>query len=146
MSTIGVNSFTRRVVRQRVEAMMLARIVISRGSLGTLDTTRGTVGGLTDGNTVYRGKARVRTVGNAGTISVGGGEIAIRRTIISIPIDSPIPHRDDLVQVLTDDEADRNLDTRIFRVMSVEGGSLFGDARRMEAVGWYESRYWGKQS
>lgn len=135
----------RAMVRRRVEAQMRAQINVLRGNLGTLNPTTGLVGGLASAITVYSGNARIRTVAGASVIQVGGGEIDQRTTLISIPITSAMPQRDDLVQVVNDDLADPDLDTRIFRVMEVEGGSLFGDARRMSCTGWYESRYWNKQ-
>lgn len=137
------SGLSRAAVRRRVEQAMTYRIAILRGALGELDVETGLVGGITDVNLVYRGPARIRTVRGGGTISVGGGEVAQRDTIISIPIDSPnVPVRDDLVQVVTDGGADAYLDTRIFRILSVDGGSLYGDARRMECSGWYQSRQW----
>lgn len=142
---ITATPFARSLVRRRVEAQMLSTITVLRGNLGTLNPTTGMVGGLTGATTVYAGKARIRTVSGAGVINVGGGEIDQRSTVISIPISSPVPHRDDLVLIGEDDEADPDLDTRIFRVMEVDGGSYFGDARRLSCTGWLSSRYWGEQ-
>lgn len=140
------NPFVRQQVRNFTEGNMRASIEILRGSLGTLDPVTGLVGGLSGSERVYRGKARIRTVNGTGTASIGGGEINTRSTTISIPITVNAQiHADDLVRVLQDDESDVTLDTRIFRVMDVDGGGFFGDARRMSCVGWYESRYWGTQ-
>lgn len=143
MSYVLPSTMARAAVRRRIEGAMSYRILISRGTLGQLDETTGLVGGITDANTVYRGPARIREVTGSGVVDLGGGEIAQRSAIISIPISSPnIPVRDDLVQVIDDGDADRTLDTRVFRVLEVDGGGLFGDARRMTCSGWFQSRWW----
>lgn len=124
---------------------MKARIVIIRGTLGTMDPDTLVVGGLTDTTEIYRGKARIRTVRGDGTLEVSGRLIPVRSVVISIPIESQVPHVDDCVIIRNDDLADNDLDTRIQRILEVDGGAFFGDARRMTVEGWYESRYWGKQ-
>jgi hypothetical protein len=140
----GVSDFARNLVRSRVELAMVCQITILRGKLGLLDPSTGKVSGLTDAVTVYEGKARVRAIANGQSVDLGGGEIVIRDTTISIPIGSGMPFRDDLVTV-TDGGPDFDLSTRIFRVLGASGGGLFGDARRMSASGWLQSRYWGEQ-
>lgn len=143
MTYLVPSSYARAAARRRIEAAMSYRILISRGTLAQLDETTGLVGGVTDVNTVYRGRARIREVSGNGTVDLGGGEIATRSAIISIPIDSPnIPVRDDLVEVIDDGDADRTLDSRIFRVLNVDGGGLFGDARRLTCSAWNKSRWW----
>lgn len=142
---ITVTERMRALVRERVEAQMEASIMVLRGDAGALDPTTGIVGGLANTRTIYSGKARIRTVSGSGVLSIGDGTIDTRSTVISIPITAPIAHRDDLVRVINGGPADANLSTRIFRVLEVEGGSLFGDARRMSCTGWYESSYWGQQ-
>lgn len=137
------SDFARASVRLRTTMGMTAMIQVLRGTLGTLDPDTGLVGGLQDSQTVYRGLARIRTVGQPAPVSIGGGEIAMRDTIISIPMTAPkVPHRDDLVRVLSDTPADTDLNTRIFRVLGADGGGMFGDARRISCSGWYQSRYW----
>lgn len=144
-----VSTFQRQMVRDYTEGNMTSLIQILRGSLGAFDPATGRVGGLTSTSNVYGGtdgaKARIRTVGGAGVVSVGAGEIDTRQVIISIPMTATIPHRDDVVRVVSDG-ADTDLNTRIFRVLDVDGGSFFGDARRLTCVGWFSSRYWGPQS
>lgn len=144
--SLPVASFQRQIVQAYAEGNMNNRIQVLRGQLGTFDPSTGRVGGLKNSNIIYSGKARIRTVGGAGVISIGAGEIDTRQVIISIPMGTPkIPHRDDVIRVL-DGDADSDLATRIFRVLDVDGGSFFGDARRMTCVGWFNSRYWGAQS
>lgn len=135
----------RQLIRARTEAAMVATITILRGNLGTLNVTTGEVGGLASATTIYAGKARIRNVNGTGVINVGDGEIDQRSTVISIPIDSPVPFRDDLVRIDNDGNTDTDLDSRIFRVLDVDGGGMFGDARRMTCTSWHESRYWGEQ-
>lgn len=140
------SKFTRQVVRRRTAAAMKAKIVIIRGDLGTMDPETLVVGGLENAQDIYRGKARIHTVSGAGTVTVSQQTIPIRSVIMSIPMSvTNVPRVDDCVVVGVDDLADADLDTRIFRVVEVEGGSFFGDARRLSTTGWYESRYWGKQ-
>jgi hypothetical protein len=136
---------TIQMVRNRTLQAMTASIMILRGDLGVLNPTTGKVSGLENSIEVYKGAARIRTI-NGGTSPDGvGGYVVIRNTIVSIPMPSAVPHADDLVLVIADDNADPDTDTRIFRVKEVEGGSLFGDARRMTCEGWHDSRYWGHQ-
>ena len=137
------SALARALVRRRTQAQMTCRIVVLRGALGVLDPGSGQVGGITGARTVYAGRARIRTVAPAGTIGVGDAQVDVRSTVISIPIASPVPHRDDLVRV--DEAGDLDLDTRIFRVTDVDGGGAFGDARRLYCTAWHESRYWGAQ-
>lgn len=137
------SSLTRAAVRRRVEQAMGSIILISRGTLGELDPVTLLVGGITAANTIYDGPARIRTVNGADTVSLGGGEIAVRNTIISIPMSvTAVPRRDDLVQVISDSGSDADLDSRVFRVLDVDGGGFFGDARRLGCAGWYQSRWW----
>jgi hypothetical protein len=143
--TVPISAFQRSQVQAYAEGNMTARIQVLRGQLGAFDEATGRVGGLSGAKVVYAGKARIRTVGGAGVVSVGAGEIDTPQVIISIPMDAPLPHRDDVVRVLRA-EADGDLAARIFRVLDVDGGSLFGDARRLTCVGWFNSRQWGPQS
>lgn len=138
----------RRLVRQRVESQMNAQITVLRGPISTLDSVTGIVSGLVGADPIYTGKARIHPVTSAGVDNSGGGPVARRRAVISIPIDSPVPHRDDLITVQATNrdsdasEADADLDTRVFRVTDVDGGSYFGDARRLTCDQVFDSRYW----
>ena len=138
----------RRKVREYAEGNMNAQITILRGALTALDPATGLVGGLAGATTVYTGKARIHTVSSSGNQQVEGGPIAKRDAVISIPIDSPVPFVDDLITVqkanLDSDatEADVDLDTRVFRIIGVDGGTYFGDARRMDCSQLYSSRDW----
>lgn len=143
MALAPVSDWSRSFIRARVEAAMTYTVQILRGQLGTLDPSTGLVGGLSDDSEIYNGIARVRTIGSSGTVNIGGAEVAVRTVVVSIPITAPVPHVDDLLKVLTDGQSDTDADTRIFRIVGVDGGSLFGDARRMTCSGWYNSRYWG---
>lgn len=126
---------------------MNSLIMIRRGALGGLDPTTGLVGGLTSSTVIYKGKARIRLITPGGSVP-SPDPIVLRDAIISIPINSPVPHKDDVVVVATTNkdsdgtEADINIDARAFRVMDVDGGGYFGDARRMTCCSWYPSRTW----
>lgn len=137
-----VSTYTRKLVRKRVEAQMLASITIQRGDLGALNPTTGTVGGLTNLVTIYSGKARIWTAGG-NAIALGDGIIDMNQTYVSIPIDATTtPRRDDIVTVLNDMLADVDLDDRVLRVMEVDGGGLVGAARRLTCSYFNQSRYW----
>lgn len=140
----GITEFGRGLVRQRVALAMVCQVTILRGKLGVLDPATGRVSGMTDAVTIYSGMARVRAIANGTPVDLGGGEIVLRDTTISIPMNSGMPFRDDLVQV-TDGGPDYDLTTRIFRVLGASGGGYVGDARRMSASGWFQSNYWGEQ-
>lgn len=139
----SASALARRLVRGRAQAQMVSTVTILRGALGVLDPATGQVGGVRSASTVYVGMARIRSVEPQGVVAVGGGEVDVRRTVVSIPIGSPVPRRDDLVRVDTDSDVD--LATRFLRVTDVDGGGLFGDARRLYCTGWHESRSWGQQ-
>jgi hypothetical protein len=142
------NAHTRTLVRKYTNGNMTSQITILRGSLSALDPTTGLVSGIASPTTIYTGKARIRTVSGAGPVTTEGGPIDTRRTTISIPMTSAIPFRDDIITVQaanqTGDgvESDHDLDHRVFRVVDVDGGSFFGDARRMSCTQVYDSRYW----
>lgn len=141
-----VTPFARAKVRESVQRFMTTPITILRGDLGTFDEATGMVGGLDNVKTIYAGGARVHTITGQGGVVAGDGEFDTRQTIISVPWDTkPVPSRDDLVVVGTDNVADIELTGEVYRVMEVEGGGLFGDARRLSCVGWHPSRYWGQQ-
>lgn len=144
------SALLRKMVRRSVESQMNSQISILRGSISQMDPQTGEVSGLTNATTVYEGKARVHTVNGGGSVDSSGGPIEERSAIISIPIDSPMIYRDDVIVVhstgLDSDgsQSDTDLDTRAFRALDVEGGSYFGDARRISASSVFQSRYWGQ--
>lgn len=137
-----VTPLARALVRSRVEAQMSATVTILRGTLGTLNPATGVVYGITGAQTIYSGKARIHTVSGEGSISLAAGQIDQRQTVVSIPWDAPMPQRDDIVLVGTDDLADPDLDNKALRVIEVSGGTAFGDARRLSCTAWGDSRYW----
>lgn len=138
-----ISPVARALVRARVEAQMGATVTILRGALGTLNPANGVVYGITGAQTIYSGKARIHTVTGEGSISLAAGQIDQRQTVVSIPWNaSPVPQRDDIVLVGTDDLADPDLASKALRVVEVSGGSAFGDARRLSCTAWGDSRYW----
>jgi hypothetical protein len=124
---------------------MTATGTIKRGDFGALDPVTLEVGGLSNVTTIYSGKMRVRLLSGSGVITSGEQTIDTRTTQITIPIDAvPVPRRDDLVTVTDYSSSDLDVNARVFRVMEVEGGGLFGYGHVMTCVSWYESRYWGE--
>lgn len=142
------SGLARRLVRRRTESQMNSYITVLRGALGTLNATTGVVGGLGSATVIYAGKARIHTVSGAGPVTNSGGPIEQRTAIVSIPMNAAIPHRDDVITVRTanrdpdQSESDYDLDPRVFRVLEVDGGAYFGDARRLSCCQSHDSRYW----
>jgi hypothetical protein len=131
-------------VRAYAESNMGGHVTISRGGRGTLDKTTGLVSGMSGATTVYDGIARLHPVSGQGSISVGQGEIDTRSVTVSIPWSAGLPQRDDLI-LFVDGGADQTMNGRAGRVVEVDGGGYFGDARRMQCVVWGTSEYWSSQ-
>jgi uncharacterized protein DUF6093 len=142
------SAMSRRLVRRYAEAHMNAQITILRGVLTALDPATGLVAGLTGAATVYQGKARIHEVSGGGSTDNSDAPDSTRTAVISIPIGAPIPHTDDLITVQGTNvdsdasESDADLDTRAWRITGVDGGTFFGDARRMSCTQTFNSRYW----
>jgi hypothetical protein len=113
------SKFTRQAVRRRVYAAMKAQIVILRGELGVMDPDTLLVGGLSGAKQIYP-QPGYPGMARIRTVTRQG---AVETSGGLIPL----------------------RETIIFQVLAVDGGSFFGDARRMTVQGWYESRYWGTQ-
>jgi len=87
------------------------------------------------------GKARFHTVTGQGAISNGVGEYDMRQVIVSIPWSAALPRQDDIILV-RDAGVDDTLNEATLRVVEVEGGSAFGDARRLSCTLQGYSEYW----
>jgi hypothetical protein len=131
-------------VRAYTESNMDGQVIVRRGGRGALDTTTGVVSGMAGATEVYNGKARLHLVAGQGAISIGPGQFDQRAVTISIPWASPLPQQDDVVEVVSGG-ADQTMNGVALRVIEVEGGGLFGDARRMQCVAWGYSEYWTGQ-
>jgi len=134
----------RSAVRSYTERHMNSRVRIHRGVRGSFNETTGLIGGMSSDTVLYEGKARIRNIIGAGVLAIGDGSIDTATTTISIPWGSATPRRDDLVEVVSDD-ADAEPTGQFFRVLDIEAGGLFGEARRMHAVVWRESARWERQ-
>jgi hypothetical protein len=134
----------RAKVRARVAQFMTTPLTIKRGQLGAFDPATGLVGGLASAATVYTGNGRIHSITGQGGVVAGDGEFDTRQVIISIPWNAAEPARDDLV-IVTSDAADPDLAHSVYRVMEVNGGSLFNDSTQLSCVGWHPSRHWGEQ-
>jgi hypothetical protein len=144
MTGTFISPYSRKLVTKRAEAQMLSTVLIQRGDLGETDPLTGVVGGIVNPTTIYSGKARVYPVSGA-AVSIGDGMIDMRTTTISIPMSAPVPKRDDIVTITSDDLSDQDLDSRTFRITEVDGGGYIGAARRLTCTSFYPSRYWGEQ-
>lgn len=90
---------------------------------------------------IYRGKARIWELDQAGTLSVGEATYPLRATYCSIPWNhQPVPHNDDTIEVLTMPD-DPDLPGRTFRVMAVDGGGHMRATRRLHITGIVENAH-----
>jgi hypothetical protein len=93
---------------------------------------------------LYEGPARVYSVSNGGSLSVGDEPTyysATRVSIDDLPEGSKMPRRDDLVQVLANAEAEAGgVVGRVFRVDDVELGGLLTAGITMSVSGVAPSR------
>jgi hypothetical protein len=90
---------------------------------------------------VYRGKARIWELDQAGFLTVGEASYPLRATYCSIPWDhSPVPHNDDTIEVITAPD-DTDLPGRTFRVMAVDGGGQMRATRRLHITGIVENAH-----
>ena len=156
-----ISPYARQRVREYVEGNMDGLVTVVRGKRGGLDPVTGNVKGLVITGVVYGGagvtvdnvdadaggKARVHLVAGQGTVSNGPGEFDMRQVTISIPFSADpqsMPRRDDVVLIRSGGQ-DGELNGQTARVLSADGGGLFGEARRMQCTLWGRSEYWTSQ-
>jgi hypothetical protein len=87
------------------------------------------------------GKARVHKVTGQGSLSNGPGEYDLRQVIVSIPWAATLPRQDDII-LIRDGGVDKTLNGSVLRIVEVEGGGAFGDARRLSCTLQGYSEYW----
>jgi len=87
------------------------------------------------------GKARIHKVTGQGSISNGPGEYDMRQLIVSIPWAAALPRQDDIILV-RDGGVDETLNGSVLRIVEIEGGGAFGDARRLSCTLQGHSEYW----
>lgn len=141
MTSIVPNQAQRDLVRRYTEDHMHDSLRIHRGIRGGFDEVTGQHGGLAADSVVYEGKGRVRQITGAGVLSIGEADIDTATATISIPWGSASPRRDDLVELVAND-SDPEPAGQFFRVLDIESGGLFGEARRMRCVVWRDSAAW----
>ena len=139
-----VSDRLRAVVDRYTAGNMNATVRVLRGSLGALDPVTNQMAGLNVATTLYSGPARVHPVAGLGPLEVGGGVVDERQATISIPMDAPVPNRDDLV-IVDAEPQDADLVGSTWRVLQVDGGGMFGNRRGLFCQSWHPSRYWGQQ-
>lgn len=127
------------MVHKRVQMAMISTVQISRGDISGLDQTTLQVGGITNSTVFYQGPAHIHNVVPAGTLSVGQAPFPVRSVQISIPIASPTPDRDDILQVIEDSDPD--VQGRTFRITDVDVGGLISDCHTLTCQGYFEFRY-----
>lgn len=119
---------------------MLDTVKVIRTSNPTYDTTTlvASVGTLT---TVYQGPGRVAEAAGNGIIQVGDEIMDTRLVTVYLPYNVPIPQRDDIVLVVTD-QSDTDMTARALKVLDVNGGGLLRMVREVSCTSYHGSRYW----
>jgi len=128
-------------IRSRANRNMRSTCRIERVEPPTYDDLSGlaTAGTRT---TVYEGICRIWEASGAGLVQVGEEDIPIQTTQLSIPWDTtPVPQRDDEVQILTS-EVDDHLVGRRFRILDVSKAGDLRPSRRFSIQGVQESGSW----
>lgn len=127
-------------VRDRIQSLMTCRVSIydSGNRILNPDTGRVTTS-LT--NPWYTGKARIWESSTGATVMMGDAAVTLMQTNISIPIDSGMPKKDQIVVVHSAPQ-DTDLEGRAFRVIAVDGGGQIGAARRMTVTAYTDSDVW----
>ena len=117
---------------------MVDELIIRRGSSSEHndDTLRET---YQEGDVVYQGKGRVRPTRGPREQAVSEGVIVMRDADFDIPIDAPLPRRDDEVYVSS--SADSALEGMWFRITDVRVFSQQA-TRRFSGVQAQPSRLW----
>lgn len=138
-----ISPLARALVRRRTAAQRTTPIIILRGATGPLDPDTGLKTGIVNPTTIYDGLARIHPIAGQGDIAVGRAEIDTRQVIISIPWDAtPLPLQHDIVVIGNDAINDPDVAGEAYQVREVDGGGIFGDARRLHCVGWHGNGYW----
>jgi len=134
-----VSARSKAYVRRAAEAQFDCQIVIWRNQEKTFNTTTGAY--TPSSVEVYRGKARIWELDDAGMLAVGEATYPLRATYCSIPWNhEPVPHNDDTIEVLEMAD-DPDLPGRTFRVMAVDGGGHMRSTRRMHITGIVENAH-----
>lgn len=140
----GIDPADIAMVQDFTAAHMAQAGTISRAAGGeTFDPSKGIYSGG-DRDLIYEGPMRVRVLSTGQSIETGGGELTERDAIISIPVSDVLPHRDDIL-VCTDGGPDPTLNNRTFRILGVDGGGIFGDARRLSCQSFIPNAQGGVQ-
>lgn len=127
-----------KTIRSTAELAMVDKLLIRRGSSSEHDddTLKET---YQPGETVYEGKGRIRPTRGPREMGVGEGVIVMRDADFDIPIDAPLPRRDDEVKVVS--SSDDGLKGTWFRITDVRVFSQQA-ARRFSGVQAQPSRLW----
>lgn len=127
-----------KTIRKTSESAMVDTLLIRRGSSSTHDDTT-----LRDeyqpGDTIYQGKGRVRPTRGPREMGVAEGVITMRDADFDIPVDAPLPRRDDEVNVVA--SSDSALQGTWFRITDVRVFSQQA-ARKFSGVQAQPSRLW----
>lgn len=131
-----------KTIRKTSESAMVDTLLIRRGSSSEHDDTTLREEYL-PGDTVYQGKGRVRPTSGPREMAISEGVISMRDADFDIPVDAPLPRRDDEVNVVA--SADSALEGTWFRITDVRVFSQQA-AQRFSGVQAQPSRLWPEVS
>ena len=137
-----VSQRSQQYVRSRVQQHMAATITLYRYGTTEFDEDTGMVE-IPTRSSIYEGKARIWQTNEGQAVIAGEADIATLTTNVSIPWESVMPHKDDVV-VVKRNPGDVGLVGKAFRVLLVDGGGLIGGARRMQCSALADSAVWAE--
>lgn len=137
-----VSQRSQQYVRNRVQQHMAATVTLYRYGSTEFDDDTGMVE-VPSRSSIYEGIARIWQTNEGQVVIAGDSDIATLTTNISIPWDSVMPCKDDIV-VVKSNPGDVGLVGRAFRVLYVDGGGLIGGARRMQCSALADSAVWSQ--
>ena len=138
----NVSSRSVSYVRDRVQTLMSCNVSIYNGAEKVLDRVTGVVETQFT-NSWYTGKARIWETNTGATVMMGDAAVTIMQTNISIPFNSGVPKKDQIV-VVNSSPQDPDLVGRACRVIAVDGNGQIGAARRMTCTAYTDSDVWAR--
>jgi hypothetical protein len=121
---------------------MSCNVSIYNGAEKVLDRVTGVVETQFT-NSWYTGKARIWETNTGATVMMGDAAVTIMQTNISIPFNSGVPKKDQIV-VVNSSPQDPDLVGRACRVIAVDGNGQIGAARRMTCTAYTDSDVWAR--
>ena len=121
----------RAYVKRMAVAQMTSQVVVTRPGTPTFDPDTGLTTAH-EGSEVWTGPARIYST--TGGLSIqGDGIVSLGQTTIAIPQDAPLPHVDDLVDVVSSPD-DSAMVGRRYRVIDVSEGGIISPTRNLQVT------------